>query len=105
MKAVLEYPKEEEHEEVDLTDLIEDGQIALSKLSPIRTSLALYCQTTASSSCLTQASRARQDLGLTHLLRVLKICKNYDHTIILIINVSPVTITLVFCDIMFCKHV
>ena len=32
MKAVLEYPKEEEHEEVDLTELIKDGQIALSKL-------------------------------------------------------------------------
>jgi len=30
MKAVLEYPKEEEREEVDLTDLINDGHIALS---------------------------------------------------------------------------
>ncbi len=32
MKAVLEYPKEEESEEVDLTDLMNDGHIALSKL-------------------------------------------------------------------------
>lgn len=32
MKAVLEYPKEEEREEVDLTDLIQDRHIALSKL-------------------------------------------------------------------------
>ena len=31
MKAVLEYPKEEESEEVDLTDLMKDGHIALSK--------------------------------------------------------------------------
>ena len=31
MKAVLEYPKEEESEEVDLTDLMNDGHIALSK--------------------------------------------------------------------------
>ncbi|DBA78424.1 TPA: hypothetical protein ACH3X2_007918 [Trebouxia sp. C0005] len=29
MKAVLEYPKEEESEEVDLTDLMNDGHIAL----------------------------------------------------------------------------
>lgn len=29
MKAVLEYPKEEESEEVDLTDLMKDGHIAL----------------------------------------------------------------------------
>ena len=31
MKSVLEYPKEEESEEVDLTDLMKDGHIALSK--------------------------------------------------------------------------
>ena len=31
MKAVLEYPKEEESEEVDLTDLMNDGHIAVSK--------------------------------------------------------------------------
>ena len=32
MKAELEYPKEEEREEVDLTELIKDGHIALSEL-------------------------------------------------------------------------
>ena len=31
MKAELEYPKEEEREEVDLTELIKDRHIALSK--------------------------------------------------------------------------
>ena len=36
MKAVLEYPKEEESEEVDLTDLMNDGHIALSKLRTSR---------------------------------------------------------------------
>ena len=36
MKAVLEYPKEEESEEVDLTDLMNDGPIALCKFHTSR---------------------------------------------------------------------
>ena len=46
MKAVLEYPKEGESEEVDLTDLIKDGHIALSKFAD-------YMQTPAQIDCMT----------------------------------------------------
>ena len=37
MKAELEYPKEEEREEVDLAELINDGHIALSEPRPAST--------------------------------------------------------------------
>ena len=37
MKAELEYPEEEEREEVDLTELIKDGHIALSEPRPAPT--------------------------------------------------------------------
>ena len=32
MKAIIEYPETQEDEEVDLDQLLEDGEVALSKL-------------------------------------------------------------------------
>lgn len=32
MKAIFEYPETQEDEEVDLNQLLEDGEVALSKL-------------------------------------------------------------------------
>lgn len=52
MKAVLEYPKEGESEEVDLTDLIKDGHIALSKFAD-------YMQTPARIDCMTACRSSR----------------------------------------------
>lgn len=53
MKAELEYPKEGEREEADLTELIKDGHIALSELPspPPHKCVAWYCTSVTQAAC------------------------------------------------------
>lgn len=45
MKAIFEYPETQEDEEVDLNQLLEDGEVALSKRSYILPTHRMACGT------------------------------------------------------------